>query len=147
MITADQIPITIDQILAYGPCDPYSSTEKILSFVPNRSTSGTLEDLLSAKIPLAHKIDCIIRLGIIPVKRRVAIRNALVNRILLNRRRSDSRIVQNTPLNHIVTALIESSVYNKRITTKQKIRLMRIQEEFILERILALSEISRAESP
>lgn len=56
--------VTIADILAYGPCSVY--TPKRLAELFNGRESMSMEEILATDIPSDHKLDCILRSGLVP---------------------------------------------------------------------------------
>lgn len=55
--------VTIADILAYGPCSVY--TPKRLAELFNGRESMSMEEILATDIPSDHKLDCILRSGLV----------------------------------------------------------------------------------
>ena len=71
--------ITIDDVLAYGPCSLYTR-ERLTELFAGR-LSLTTDDILALDIPPDHKLDCLLRVGLIPDKAQQALKQFMVDRM------------------------------------------------------------------
>ena len=135
-----EIMITIDDILAFNPCARYNSATKLLKYSGGKA-SVSLKEFLAFDIPWTVKTYCVLNVGIIPQNQIAAIRNFIESRILIVKRGSDSRADKKLPVSISFLVLTELSAKEK-VTTKQKRLLIDNESQRILERILALAEIT-----
>lgn len=69
--------ITIDDVLAYGPCSPYDNADYLSTLFAGRP-SLTLSDVLAIDIPDLHKIVCIVNTSLISDSQIASINAALL---------------------------------------------------------------------
>lgn len=75
--------VTIDEILAYNPCSEYSREYLETLFAGRSSVDAAY--ILAAPISDAHKLDCLLRSGLISEPMQTELKRVFVNRIDIRR--------------------------------------------------------------